>query len=177
MEAVDTGMQTLEALYDTHHKTVYWAAFGVLHDTESSKDVMQNVFLSAHRHIATLEGMSVEQQRAWLYRAAVNASIDLIRRNKRMVPSENPAEGRADDGMGPEEEIERSQLRAAVRQALYALPEKYQKPLALYYFAEMDYKAISEALDINEGTLKSRMSRGRALMEKELRKGGGMYAQ
>ncbi len=176
MEAANTEMRLLEVFYEEHSKTVYWAAFGVLHDMESAKDVMQNVFLSANRHLETLGGMSTEQRRSWLYRAAVNASIDLLRKNKRVVSSEDLTLERADDAPGPEEELESKEMQSAVRKALLRLPEKYQRPLTLYYFAEMDYKAICGLLQLNEGTLKSRMARGRSLIEKELRKGGGKNA-
>lgn len=169
-----TGAKTLEQLYDTFSKAVYWASFGVLHDREAAADVMQNVFLRAHKHMETLTTMSIEQQRAWLYRSAVNASIDTTRRNKHTVAVEDAGLDRADDAPGPEESAAQNETRNAVRAALMKLPEKYRQPLTLYYFADMDYKEIAPLLDINEGTLKSRMSRGRALMEKELRKGGGL---
>lgn len=164
---------TLEGLYDAYSKTVYWAARGVVHDADLAADVMQNVFLSAHRHMQTLASLSPAQCRAWLYRSAVNGAIDMLRRNKRIVPTENAGEGEADKAAGPEAAAEESEMRAVVQQALASLPETYKRPLYLYYFAQMGYKEICELLDMNEGTLKSRMSRGRALMEKALQKGGG----
>lgn len=173
MEAIAPGGRTLESLYEGFSKAVYWAAFGVLHDRETAADVMQNVFLSAHRHMDTLGGMTDEQCRAWLYRSAVNGSIDLLRRNKRIVPVEDAGMAEADSAAGPEEEAEAGELRRTVHEAVASLPEKYREPLMLYYFAEMDYKQISALLQTSEGTLKSRMSRGRALLEKILQKGGG----
>ncbi len=167
---------TLETLYDAHAKTVYWAAYGVLHDQELAADAMQNAFLSAHRHMDTLQAMSTEQCRAWLYRCAVNGSIDILRRNKRSIPTEDAGMQEADSAPGPEAEAERSETQKAVHEALNKLPEKYREPLYLYYFAELDYHQVAEALQLNEGTLKSRMARGRAMMEKHLLKGGGTDA-
>lgn len=171
-----TDIDRLETLYEAFSKTVYWAAFGVLRDMDQSSDVMQNVFLKAHRHIQTLAAMGGEQQRAWLYRAAINAGIDHLRRGKRLVVSEDAGLYEKDAALGPEARAEKSELQRHVRKALMQLPDKYREPLTLYYFADMDYKEISALLSLNEGTLKSRMSRGRALMEKELKKGGGQYA-
>ncbi|MDL2235538.1 sigma-70 family RNA polymerase sigma factor [Christensenellaceae bacterium OttesenSCG-928-L17] len=168
------GETTLETLYETHAKTVYWAAFKVVHNREAAADIMQNVFLRAHKHLATLTDMNEAQCRAWLYRTAVNAAIDTIRREKHTLPMEDMGVLPADNAAGPEEAAERNELRERVREALDTLPEKYKEALTLYYFAELDYKQISALLNTSEGTLKARMSRGRALMEKALRKGGGI---
>lgn len=168
---------TLEALYGAHAKTVYWAAYGVLRDPELARDVLQNVFLSAHRNMQMLAGLAEEQCRAWLYRCAVNGGIDVLRRNKRSIPVENVGALLADKAPGPEAEAESNEIKKAVRKALNELPEKYRQPLYLYYFAELPYHEIATILKMNEGTLKSRMSRGRAMMGQTLREGGGQYAE
>lgn len=167
---------TLESLYEAHSKTIYWAAYGVLHDRELAADAMQNAFLSAYRNRQTLDQMTEPQCRAWLYRCAVNSSIDMLRRNKRSIPTEDAGSHTATEDLGPEEQAERNERRKAVREAMDNLPEKYREPLYLYYFADLDYTQIAETLNMNTGTLKSRMSRGRAMMEKALRKEGGHFA-
>ncbi len=168
--------QSLEALYEAHAKTVYWAAYGVSRDEQAAADAVQNAFLSAYRHMEELETMSNEQCRAWLYRCAVNSSIDMLRRNKRSVPTEDAGLMEPDMGPGPEAQTVQKETRAAVRKYLEALPEKYREPLYLYYFAELDYHQISDLLHMSEGTLKSRMSRGREMLKKEMRKGGELNA-
>lgn len=166
----------MEALYEAHAKTVYWAAYGVSRDAEAAADAVQNAFLSAHRNMATIETMTSEQARAWLYRVAVNSSIDMLRRNRRSIPTEDAGVMEPDMGPGPEAQAERNETREAIKKALENLPEKYREPLFLYYFADLDYRQISELLQTSEGTLKSRMSRGRDMLKNELRKGGGLYA-
>lgn len=166
---------TLEALYDAYAKMAYWAAYKVVNDRELAADAMQNAFLGAHRSMAQLSTMTEAQCRAFLYRSAVNAAIDILRRNKRSIPTEDAGVARADGAPGPEQQAEQRETQRLVREALAALPEKYREPLYLYYFAEMDYHQIAETMQLNEGTLKSRMSRGRALLEEALRKGGGEY--
>jgi len=168
---------TLEALYDSHYKTVYWAAYGVSRDAEAAADAVQNAFLSAHRNMRTLETLTNGQIRAWLYRVAVNSSIDMLRRGRRSVPAEDPGATLADPGPGPEAQLEQNETQRAVRRALDSLPEKYRQPLYLYYFAELDYHEIARTLSMSEGTLKSRMSRGRDMLKAALQKGGELYAQ
>ncbi|HOR13615.1 MAG TPA: sigma-70 family RNA polymerase sigma factor, partial [Clostridia bacterium] len=82
----------------------------------------------------------------------------------------------ADPAYGPQTLLERSETSTEVQKAVAALPKKYREPIMLYYFAELDYKKIAALLQMNEGTLKSRMSRGRELIKKQLQKGGGLYA-
>ena len=172
------GMEkpTLEALYEAHAKTVYWAAYGVSRDAEAAADAVQNAFLSAHRNMGTIETMTNEQARAWLYRVAVNSAIDMLRRNRRSIPMEDAGVTETDMGPGPEAQAEKNETRQAIKKALDNLPEKYREPLFLYYFAELDYHQIAALLQTGEGTLKSRMSRGRDMLKNELAKGGGLYA-
>lgn len=170
------AQQTLEALYEAHAKTVYWAAFGVSHNAEAAADAVQNAFLSAHQHMDTLAELTSEQCRAWLYRCAVNSSIDMLRRNKRSIPTEDAGVAVPDTAHGPETQAEINETREVIRRELDALPEIYREPLYLYYFAELDYHQIAQLMNMSEGTLKSRMSRGRELLKKGLRKGGELYA-
>ena len=119
----------MEALYEAHAKTVYWAAYGVSRDAEAAADAVQNAFLSAHRNMETLETMTNEQARAWLYRVAVNSSIDMLRRNRRSIPVEDAGVAEPDTAPGPEAQAEKNETREAIKKALANLPEKYREPL------------------------------------------------
>ncbi len=163
-----------DALYEAHAKTVYWTAYGVSRDSGAAQEVVQNVFLRAFQHLSTLSELSEEQRRAWLCRAAINSGIDGLRRNKRYVIVEDAGVNEADGGQGPEEAAVNAEFRRTVRAGVDGLPEKYRMPILLYYFAELDYHSIAMTLGISEGTLKSRMSRGRQMLKKELMKGGAL---
>ena len=69
-----------ESIYAAHSKLVYWTAFGVLKEQEAALDAAQNVFLRVFQHGKNLEKMNDAQLRAWLYRVATNAALDLLRR-------------------------------------------------------------------------------------------------
>jgi len=166
-------MRDFDALYGAHAKTVYWAAYGVTKSAHLAEEAVQNVFLRAFRHMEQLSELSDAQCRAWLYRAAVNSGIDSLRRGKRLVMAEDAGVEERDTAPGPEEQAVNEEQRRMVRAVVEALPEKYREPVLLYYFAEMDYHGMSELLGLSEGTIKSRMSRARELLKKELMKGGG----
>ena len=74
--------------------------------------------------------------------------------------------------MTPQEAAERTETQTAVRSALSALTDEHRQVLLLRYMQEMDYGEIAVALDISEGTVKSRINRAKARL-KELLSGGG----
>ncbi len=161
------------AIYEAYSKMVYWSAFGIVKDRETAADVMQTVFLRALKHRHKLDTLADPQLKAWLYRASVNLAIDRTRRDKRTVAiDETGLNEQADPSEKPEDTaISRDEARR-VRDAVAALPEHYREPIMLYYFAQMGYHDIAALLNVSEGTLKSRMSRGREMLAKTLTKAG-----
>lgn len=163
-----------DTLYEAHAKTVYWAAYGVTKDAQAAEEAVQTVFLRAFQHMDTLSSMSEAQCRSWLYRAATNSGIDQLRRNKHLVSTEDAGLYEADDAPGPEQAAISREQQRIVRCLVEELPEKYRQPILLYYFAQMDYAAMASMLGLSQGTLKSRMARGRTLLKNALEKGGAL---
>ena len=165
-----------ESIYRDYSRLVYWAAYRVLQDRELSEDVTQNVFITVLKSMGELAPLADAQLKGWLYRVSVNAALDLKRHMAHEVLSDEPVGAEiADSGGTPEEQVEKDQLRGAVREALSAMDEVYREPLMMYYYSEMTVKEIAEALDVSEGTVKSRMSRGRKILAKHLSAKGISY--
>jgi RNA polymerase sigma-70 factor (ECF subfamily) len=61
-----------------------------------------------------------------------------------------------------------SDRHEAIRQAVLALPARYREAIVLFYFHEMDISAAARSLRLSEGTVKSRLSRGRKILERKL---------
>jgi RNA polymerase sigma-70 factor (ECF subfamily) len=72
----------------------------------------------------------------------------------------------------PLSELTRSEVAAAVRQAVLALPARYREVVVLCDFEEMSYSEAAEALDCSVGTISSRLNRARALLARRLSAGG-----
>ena len=109
----------------------------------------------------------------WLYRLTTNAAIDCLRREKRHRDADDlDGVELPDSGDTPQEAAERTETQTAVRSALSALSDEHRQVLLLRYMQEMDYGEIAVALDISEGTVKSRINRAKARL-KELLSGGG----
>ncbi|MBQ4166974.1 MAG: RNA polymerase sigma factor [Clostridia bacterium] len=165
-----------ESIYENYSRLVYWAAYRVLSEKEAAEDVTQNVFISVLKNMDTVAKLPDAQLKGWLYRVAVNAAVDHKRRSGKEVLSDEPVGAEvADTGTTPEEDVLASDTRAAVREALASVDDIYREPLTMYYFSDMSVSEIAEALELSEGTVKSRMSRGRKLMAQHLRAKGIVY--
>lgn len=165
-----------ESIYENYSRLVYWAAYRVLSDKESTEDVTQNVFISVLKNMDTVAKLPDAQLKGWLYRVAVNAALDVKRRGSKEVLSDEPVGAEvADSGTTPEDDVLESDTRAAVRSALMQVDEIYREPLTMFYYSEMSVSEIAEALGLSEGTVKSRMSRGRKILAQHLRAKGISY--
>ena len=138
--------------------TVYRIALAQAHSKHDAEDVVQDVFLKLITSKTEFE--SEEHIKAWLIRVTINCSHKLFSSSwfKRTVPLSDEI---------PFETPEHSE----VYYELCRLPEKYRIPLYLYYYEEYSVREIAECLGLNEGTVKSQLSRGRERLKNKL-KGG-----
>lgn len=126
-------------------------------NVSDAEDVFQEVFLRYFRHEGELD--SDEHRKAWLIRCTVNRAKSLLSSpwRRRTVPLETAARiGVADE-------------YREVYSAVLALPAKYRTVIHLYYFEGLPVADIAAALDCAEGTVKSQLSRGRALLREALK--------
>jgi RNA polymerase sigma-70 factor, ECF subfamily len=126
-------------------------------DDHDALDALQDALLNMWLRIGTFEGRSTMS--TWLYRIAVNAAVDEVRRRARRPVREDVSvlEGRP----GPEDVAGQTALRSAVDWALGRLPPQYRAAVVLRENYDLSYQAIAEILDVPLDTVKSRISRGR----------------
>ncbi len=173
LDGMDMPDRDFDSIYANYSRLVYWAAYGVVGNKEQAEDVSQNVFISVLKHMDTVNTLEDAPLKGWLYRVAVNAALDSKRRVKREVLSDDPV-GRdvADTSVSVEAEAERNSTQSMVREAVMQLDDIFREPLSLHYFSGLSVSDIAEVLDISPGTVKSRMSRGRAQLAVQLREKG-----
>ena len=126
-------------------------------NVHDAQDVFQEVFLRYFRHEAHLT--SDEHRKAWLIRCTVNRAKSLLTSpwRRHTVPLDTAAQ------IGVEDEYRE------VYSAVLALPEKYRAVIHLYYFEGLRVAEIAACLKLPEGTVKSQLSRGRALLREALK--------
>ena len=131
---------------------VYRLALARTASVPDAEDVFQEVFLRYFRHEERL--LTDEHRKAWLLRCTVNRCKSLLASpwRKRVVPLETAEEvGVVDD-------------YREVYSAVLSLPEKYRVVIHLHYFEGLSVAETAAALNSTEGTVKSQLSRGRALL-------------
>jgi RNA polymerase sigma-70 factor (ECF subfamily) len=155
-------------LFNLYYKSIFGYIFRRTGDFDGTADIAANTFFKAFLHIKNFsyKGISVK---VWLYRIATN-EVNLYFRNKKkqdslFVPIDSADKNifnnyLREDKKELEMELQRHDQFMAVLEGLKTLPLKYQEVISLRYFEGKDNKEISEILNLNEGTLKSRISRG-----------------
>ena len=161
--------EAFRLLVEAYQTQVYRLALRMCGEA-AADDVTQEAFLAAWRALPEFRGTC--RFSTWLYRLTTNAAIDCLRREKRHRDADDlDGVELPDGGDTPQEAAERTETQTAVRSALSALSDEHRQVL-LRYMQEMDYGEIAVALDISEGTVKSRINRAKARL-KELLSGGG----
>ena len=164
-------------LYERFKDRVYNVCYRITGSPSDALDASQETFGILFRRIGEFRFQS--RFSSWVYRIAVNSSIDLKRRarTRRLASLEAVRE------TGPEgsrfdiqdERVEmpiasasRKELEAEVQRALGRLSEKLRTIIVLRYMQNLTYEEISETLKISLGTVKSRLSRAHEALDREL---------
>lgn len=139
-------------------------------DHDLAAELTQEAFVRAYANLDQFAGASSFY--TWIWRLARNRALDLLARKRPRNLDLEPLGAVAADA-GPGAAMEDAEQRDAVRRALDELPTDQREILLLREFEGLDYAQIAEALDVPEGTVKSRLNRARAALRERL---GGVIA-
>ena len=164
-------------ILERYRTPVYSLVARILVSDADAADVLQNIFVKVFRGIGQFHGQST--LKTWLYRIAVREALNFRRgwfRRHFHEPfsiDDEPVEpasdlARAPAASGPYETLEQSERQQLVKRALDALPRPYRAVLVMREMEEMPYEEIAEVLGLPEGTVKSRLMRGRDLLRRKL---------
>src|SRR6266542_1165835 len=142
---------------------VYNICYRMLGDADSAADAAQDAFLSAFRNLRSFRGGSF---RSWMLRIATNTCYDVLRARKR-----RPSVSLDDDAESPTDFALRRELAAAIQSGLDMLPDEQRIILILSDIQGLAYEEIAQITNTNLGTVKSRLSRGRARLRDLLKAG------
>jgi RNA polymerase sigma-70 factor (ECF subfamily) len=174
--------QAFALLLAQYSQPIYSLIARSLRDPADAADVTQDVFVKVFRNISSFHAEST--LRTWIYRIALHEASNQRRwwgRHKRQeltidAETENEegetfcmADALAARDASPYECAARSQLRERVVAALRNLPEAFREVVVLREIEGFGYEEIAEMLDVNLGTVKSRLTRGRAALREALR--------
>lgn len=143
-----------EVLYAKYYTKVFTIARGILLDAEEAADTVQEVFTLLYRNLSRFDKRS--RFSTWLFRVAVNRSIQQARRNKNR--SKNVALNEALGTPSPEEGHE---IDPKIHETLAMLPPADRALLTLFYWEEQSLQDISEAIGCSLNAAKTRLYRAR----------------
>jgi RNA polymerase sigma-70 factor (ECF subfamily) len=149
----------LESLYRLRFDHFAGVASAITGDGESGRDAVQSAFAAAVRGRATFRREGAVE--AWLWRIVVNEAKRLRREPTHQTLAE-PFEPAANGGGGGDE--------LGLRAFLSALPDRQRAAVFLRYHADLDYRQISEILEIEVGTVSATLSAAHTTLRKALRK-------
>lgn len=174
LEEIRRGSQKAFArLVSLYEKSVYRLCYRFFADESDSFDATQEVFIKVYRSIGKFEGRS--SLKTWIYRIAANTCISISEKKKRekdgLLQTMLYWWSSVKDST-PEEEVLEREVKALnqkiVSEKVAILPETYRMPVILKDIEGLPLEKIAEILEIPMGTVKSRISRGRRLLQESL---------
>lgn len=164
------GLEELMDAYIPYVSAVAWNILRYAMTKEDAEEVVSDVFLAAWRNAGDIEPQFL---RAWLGAVARN----MARTRMRRVCAELPLEEdilEIPDGDGPEPQMEREEERTLVHQAVDSLPQPDREIFLRHYYYAQSVREVSEAMGMNESTVKTKLRRGRERLKLTLIRWGAV---
>lgn len=153
-------------LVRSHHQGVIQVIYRMCGDAELAQDAAQEAFLRAWNHLPSFRpGTNL---RSWLYRIAMNAALDILRRESKISNTDLETLVIPDPQAGPESELLQKERTQAVQAAILGLSEASRAVLVLREYGGLTYQEIAASLEIPLGTVMSRLSFARRQLKSAL---------
>lgn len=170
VEPVRRPAGEIDRLFREHHALVFRAAYRITGNTGDAEDVLQNVFLRLMRREAGTE--TVENVESYLYRAAVNAALDLMRSRQKGadVPLEDLETALVDDSsLAPDRTLASGEIREWLRASIARLSPRAAEIFVLRFFEGLDNPEIARVLETTPASIAVTLHRTRERIEQEFR--------
>ena len=176
VQAGQGNESAFETLVTRYQRTVYFAAYRLIHNHADADDILQETFI---RLFTTLQkGTNIENLVAWLYRIAVNLTIDKFRQQVRQKTTYAETRTENDETVqveipdtkssSPHEESVAQERQSIIRQAIDTLPLQQKTVIILHYLENLRIKEIAAILDLAEGTVKSTLYQAHRKLRQKL---------
>lgn len=166
---ISGNSEDFEVLVIQNQTQIYNLAFRMVGNEEDAYDLSQDAFIRAYNSLDKFRGDS--KFSVWLYRLTSNICLDFLRakRRKRTISLSQLSPGDddnidlevPDERFSPEREFDKKELQKSLQSGLEELPEEQREILLLREVNGMSYQEIADELDIEAGTVKSRIFRAR----------------
>jgi RNA polymerase sigma factor (sigma-70 family) len=155
----------LSQLFGEHRRRILMAAYRITGSMADAEDVTQGIFL----RLAKTSGPVITNAGSYLYRAAINASLDMLRQRKvALTDSLEEAAGIASTGSSPETEASGRQLGELLRLAISELPPRAAEMFTLRYLEDLDNREIATLLHTSQAVVAVTLHNARSRLKKRL---------
>ena len=165
-QAQNGDRNAFSELVRVHAQGVLNVTYRMCGDIQISEDAAQEAFIRAWQNLPAYRPQT--PLRNWLYRIAVNAAMDMLRKEKRIMPDDIGDLHLTDGQLGPESLASQNERTALVQSAIRSLPDASRAVLVLREYEGLSYQEISSTLDIPVGTVMSRLNYARKLLKSKL---------
>ncbi len=164
-------------LFDKYHIKVFNTCMGFLHNKNDAEDITQDVFIEVYKSSNKFRGDS--KFSTWIYRIAVNKSLNHIRDNKRsnwlksvetLLSGTRSKEVQTKHALGgnPEIILENTEKAEMLHHAMDSLPKNQKIAFTLNKYEDLSYKEISEVMDISLSSVESLIHRAKMNLQRKL---------
>lgn len=156
-----------------YQKMVFSTCMGFVHNKDDASDLTQEIFIQAFLSLKDFKGKSSFS--TWLYRIAVNASLNRIKRPVRTWPGYHQGDNEDErtlisvaDNDDPEKMLIQQEHKRWVQKALDSLPENQRVAIVLSKYDDLSQREIAEIMDTSEGAVEALLQRAKAGLRKKL---------
>jgi RNA polymerase sigma-70 factor, ECF subfamily len=160
--------EALDELMVEYGSAILKFIYSYVRNQQVAEDLSQEVFIKVYKSLHTYKGEAAIK--TWLFRIAANQCKDYFKSwHSRKVRVSNFVETylKANE-QTPEQDALNKSFSNELTKAVLSLPIKYREVIILFYFEEMSQSEMSEVLQLNISTVKSRLAKSRALLRKEM---------
>jgi len=152
MACLDGDRRSMETLVKHYERPVYSVAFRMLGNSQDAADVTQTTFLKVFQKLRQYN--PDYKFFSWIYRIAMNESIDMLKHRTRSEPLMHEC---IENAPGPEDAAGAVEAGVQLRRAIAELSDDYRDVIALKYFTQTSYAEMADVLGVAEKTVKSRL--------------------
>ncbi len=161
-KTLNSNVNAYTFLVEKYKQMVFTISLRIVKNREEAEEVSQDVFVKAYKNLANFKGDS--KFSTWLYKIAYYSSLDVLKRNKRQIKSDNIDtlyEGDLGNVQDALKYLHDKDRKKVINKALLKLNEDERIILTLFYFEELPLKEISKVVNLSVDNIKVKLFRSR----------------
>ena len=161
-QTLNSNVNAYSFLVEKYKHMVFTLTLRIVKNREEAEEVAQDVFVKAYKNLENFKGDS--KFSTWIYKIAYYASLDVIKRNKRQVKTEDIDslyDGNLENVQDALKDLHEKDRKKVINEAILKLNEEERIILTLFYFEELSIKEISKVVNLSDDNIKVKLFRSR----------------